>query len=177
MRKALYFTVLGAVLLAACSVAPAQTGKDEERAKPAFSAGIVLSGEASAKSVGLPIMPGAVRREKGDDESNGLTFALWGGEFGFKVAVLQLATTEPIDQVADYYKREMRRYGAVMDCSAGRISITTKGDQTSMTCEEKTRIGGKYVFKVGTKNNHRLVNIEPSGNQVHIDMVRVVTTD
>ena len=38
------------------------TSRAEER--KGFSAGIVLEAEATAKSVGLPIMPGAVRREK-----------------------------------------------------------------------------------------------------------------
>lgn len=176
MRKTIHWGVLGAVLLTASSVAPAQTGQREEGEKSPFSAGIVLSGEASSKSIGLPIMPGAVRREKKEEGSNALTFALWGGEFGFRVSVLQLATTESVDQVATFYKSEMTRYGTVLECSREQPKTATKKDKTVLECDDKPK-PGRYVLKVGTPNNHRLVNIEPSGKQVHIDMVRVVATD
>lgn len=176
MRMAMRWKAAAAILLTASAGAYAEPERGDEPRKAPFGAGIVLSGEATSKSVGLPIMPGAVRREKADGEGNGLTLALWGGEFGFKVAVLMLETGEPIGDVAAYYKDEMRRYGTVLDCSPGQPRTKSGGDKNALECEGRSRANGKHVFKVGTKNNHRLVNIEPHGKQVQIDIVRVLAT-
>ena len=42
-------------------------------------AGVVLSGEASAKDVGLPVYPGSRRHKDKDDDSAGANLGLWGG--------------------------------------------------------------------------------------------------
>lgn len=152
--------------------------------KKSFSAGLVLEKEASAKSVGLPIMPGAVRRKDGDDEGSGLTFAAWGGLFGFKVAVLQLMTDESADRTADYYRRELGQYGEVIDCSAGAANPGPKkaprdksGNKTSLDCNDDGGKKGEYVFKAGKPNNFRMVNVQPKRGQTHINLVRILATD
>jgi hypothetical protein len=149
-------------------------GQAEER--KGFSAGIVLEAEATAKSIGLPIMPGAVRREKEKDEDHALTFALWGGDFGFKVVVLGLSTTAQAGDVVDYYKNAMSRYGSVLDCN-GELRKTRKNGEKKkeLVCDDKEK-PGRQVLKVGTSQNFRLVQIDSSGSQVNINMVRVVTT-
>jgi hypothetical protein len=165
----------GAFVAASLSILFAQAAWAEER--KGFSAGIVLEAEASAKSIGLPIMPGAVRREKEKDEDHALTFALWGGDFGFKVVVLGLSTKAPLDEVADYYKGQMERYGSVLDCNREPPRTRTKDEKkTILACDEKVK-PGRQVLKVGTPKSQRIVNIESAGNQVHINMVRVVATD
>ena len=152
--------------------------------RKAFSAGLVLETEASAKSIGLPIMPGAVRRKDEGNEGSGLTFAAWGGLFGFKVAVLTLAADEPADKVAAYYRRELGQYGEVMDCSADAPNPGPKkapkdkaGNKIGLDCGTDGGKKGEYVFKAGKPNNFRLVNVEPKRGQTHINLVRILATD
>ena len=65
------------LLLAVCgstlSLFPAHVLAQQEK-----GAGVVLSGEASAKDVGLPIYPGSRRHKEKDEDSAGANFALWG---------------------------------------------------------------------------------------------------
>lgn len=160
----------------------ATPGHAEE--KKSFSAGLVLESEASAKSVGLPIMPGAVRRKDDGDEGSGLTFAAWGGLFGFKVAVLQLVTDEPADKTAAYYRKELGQYGDIIDCSADAANPGPKkaprdkaGNKTSLDCNDDRGKKGEYVFKAGKPNNFRMVNVQPKRGQTHINLVRILATD
>lgn len=152
--------------------------------KKSFSAGLVLESEASAKSVGLPIMPGAFKRKDEGDEGSGLTFAAWGGLFGFKVAVLQLVTDEPADKTAAYYRKELGQYGDIIDCSADAANPGPKrapkdksGNKTSLDCGSDGGKKGEYVFKAGKPNNFRLVNVERKRGQTHINLVRILATD
>lgn len=152
--------------------------------KKSFSAGLVLENEASAKSVGLPIMPGALRRKDDKDEGSGLTFAAWGGLFGFKVAVLQLVTDVPADKTAAYYRKELGQFGDIIDCSADAPNPGPKkapkdqsGNKTSLDCNDDGGKKGEYVFKAGKPNNFRMVNVQPKRGQTHINLVRILATD
>lgn len=152
--------------------------------KKSSSAGLVLETEASAKSIGLPIMPGAVRRKDEGNEGSGLTFAAWAGLFGFKIVVLTLASDESADKVANYYRRELGQYGDVIDCSADAPNPGPKkapkdksGNKTALDCGSDGGKKGEFVFKAGKPNNFRLVNVQPKRGQTHINLVRILATD
>ncbi|MBL8515400.1 MAG: hypothetical protein JNM76_00410 [Betaproteobacteria bacterium] len=160
----------------------AAPGHAEE--KKSLSAGLVLENEASAKSVGLPIMPGAVRRKDDGDEGSGLTFAAWGGLFGFKIAALQLMTNESAEKTAAYYRKALGEYGEIIDCSVDAPNPGPKkaprdksGNKTSLDCNDDRGKKGEYVFKAGKPNNFRLVNVQPKRGQTHINLVRILATD
>ena len=67
------FAACGITLVAGC-LAPARGLAQQEK-----GAGAILSGEASAKDVGLPVYPGSRRHKDKDDDSAGANLGLWGG--------------------------------------------------------------------------------------------------
>jgi len=174
-------TLLATTLCAGLILASAP-GLAEE--KKSFSAGLVLESEASAKSVGLPIMPGATRRKDDGNEGSGLTFAAWGGLFGFKVVVLQLVTDESAEKAAAYYRDALGQYGEIIDCSTNAASPGPKkavrdksGNKVSLDCGSDGSKKNEFVFKSGKPNNFRLVNVEAKRGQTHINLVRILATD
>ncbi len=55
-------------------------------------AGVMLSKQATAKEVGLPVYPGAKAHKDEKDDSGNVQMGIWGGSFGF--GVLQESTGE-----------------------------------------------------------------------------------
>ena len=70
--RLLLLAVCGSTLIGSCLV-PVHVLAQQEK-----GAGVVLSGEASAKDVGLPIYPGSRRHKDKGEDSAGANFALWG---------------------------------------------------------------------------------------------------
>lgn len=183
LRSRLAALMLGglALPLTACAHPAAQ----EEDSRSGFQAGLTLDTEPSARQVGLPIMPGATRRADGDGdgEGSGINFSAWAGVFGLKIVVLQLASPEPAERVADYYRQELARYGEVIDCSKNaptpgprRARRDADGNRISLDCgkESHARASGDFVLKTGTPRNFRLVNVEPRDGETHVNLVRIV---
>jgi hypothetical protein len=179
---------LAATLTALCTGLLLGSLPSHAEDKKSFSAGLVLESEASARSIGLPIMPGAVRRKDEGNEGSGLTFAAWAGLFGFKVVVLTLVADESADKVAAYYRRELGQYGDIIDCSVDAPNPGPKkaprdksGNKTALDCSSDSGKDsgkkGEYLFKAGKPNNFRLVNVEPKRGQTHINLVRILATD
>jgi hypothetical protein len=173
--------VLGAAvagLLAASFTASAHAA--EPAASGAFRAGIEVRPEASAADIGLPVYPGATPQPGEGKDSGAATVGLWGGSFGFHLAVLKYASPGPLDSVAAYYRDAMGRYGTVLDCSQSRAaSEAPAGDDAKkkiLHCgkDDKADAGGR-LYKVGTPGDQRIVSIKPAGNGVSFQIVHIAT--
>lgn len=161
-------TLLLAVLLVLAAAAPAAM---------AAGAGVTLNTHTQPAEVDLPIYPGATQRRDQGDDGNGLSFSLWGGSVGFKLALLKYRSTASVDEVAAYYRQALARHGAVLDCSNPPPAAKTAsaGGGKALTCGDgKVEAGGR-VYKAGTGEHQRVVSIKPVGQQVEFDLVRLDT--
>ena len=71
------------------------------------SAGLIVSSEATAKEVGLPIYSGA-RPHTGDhNDSPATQLGLWGSTFGFKLVVLKMESNDPPEKIATFYQKAL----------------------------------------------------------------------
>lgn len=140
------------------------------------SIGFVLSPDASARDVGLPIYPGAKPLKEDSDESSAVKMGLWGGSSGFKLAVLKLESNDAPAKIADFYRKELVKYGKVLDCgqpSSGRTQSSS--DAKQLGCDDDQAVKGGFTLKAGTKENQHIVGIEPKGNHTKIALVYVQT--
>jgi hypothetical protein len=152
-----------AILLAALCLAPPQNQSQEK------GAGITMAGDADAKDLGLPLYPGSRRHKDKDDDSNGLNFGMWGGGSGFKLATMKMESDDSMDKLADYYKKQLSKYGKVLDCShpspnADKEKDNNNDDDTTkpLTCaDDRPDIGG-LLFKSGTRADQYIVGIQPN---------------
>ena len=86
-------------------------------------AGVVLSSEASAKDVGLPVYPGSRRHKDKDDDSAGANLGLWGGGSGFKLVVLKMESDDSLEKVSDFYRKALAKYAATISLKKVAYSL------------------------------------------------------
>ena len=154
------FTLPGLALLLA-GLVPLRAFPQQEK-----GAGVVLSGDASAKDVGLPLYPGSRRHKDKEDDSPAANFGLWGGGSGFKLVVLKMESDDSPEKVADFYKKALAKYGKVLDCShpAPSDANSSKSDSKSLTCGDDKPEKGGVLFKAGTKEKQHLAAVLPNGS-------------
>jgi hypothetical protein len=167
-------------LLCFASSLTAQEKQEAAGGKGAQGAGIYFNAEASAKDVGLPIYPGARPHRERDDNSTSAKFGLWGGSFGFKLAVLKLDSNDSPKKIAAFYKKALARYGTVLDCGVAARQSGDKDENQStrkLSCEDDKPKPGEMEFKAGTKEKQHIVGIEPNGNGSLFQLVYVESPD
>jgi hypothetical protein len=146
-------------------------------------AGITMAADADAKDIGLPLYPGARRHKDKDEDSPGINFNLWGSGSGVKVAVLKMESDNSIDKIADYYKKQLSKYGKVLDCSHldpnAKASDKNNSEDNSkpLTCGDDKPDKGGLLFKAGTKSDQHLVSIQPAAYGSLFQLVHVAHWD
>lgn len=145
------------------------------------AAGLDIQADASAKDVGLPIYPGAVKRAEPDSNSGAFSFGFWGDSFGFKMAVASYRTPDGVDAVASFYRDALSQYGPVLDCTNFRKDKAKEapprgddGDKDKpVSCDNDGIEPGGRLYKVGVKRSHRAVQIKPGRAGAEFTLVRV----
>jgi len=161
--------VLIAVLLGASALAATRAlAQDQD------GAGVVVSGQATAKDVGLPICPGAKPHKDTKDDSDAARLGIWGGGLGFKMAVLKMDSNDTLAQVADFYKKALAKYGNVLDCTDGAVNDHGKNDSAAtLTCGDDKPDKGGLLLKAGTKEKQHIVAVEPNGKGATFSVVYI----
>ncbi len=118
-------TVLAAALPLAAQEKPGSAtreGKQEQGGVELF-----FNAEASAKDVGLPLYPGARPQKDTEDDSPSAKFGMWGNALAFKLAVLKLESSDPMDKIAAFYRKALAKYGTVLDCGSASPPVISRG--------------------------------------------------
>jgi len=169
------------ILLAGCSVnvKKEKSGEDKDVDIRTPLGGIHVSKGANPDDVGVPVYPGAHLREKdsdGSDKSANVNISGFG--FGLKVVALEYESSDSPEKVVSYYKDQLKRYGNVLVCHTGHLNLNTRpahgdGESHELTCEGPS--GNNIELKVGTKENQRIVAVEPQGSGSKFSLVYVRT--
>jgi hypothetical protein len=141
-----------------------------------FNASLNITDRARSEETGLRHYPGAtpMPNKKGDEEGANIHFSL--GDYGLKIVAVKLKTEDAKDKVAAFYRKDLERFGAVLDCSnADGVDIQIGRKTKILVCDkERDRVKrGGLVFKAGTRANQRVVSIEPKSEGVEIALVHV----
>ena len=139
-------------------------------------AGITFGKQATPKEVGLPAYPGAKLRKDEKDDSASMQMGLWGGSFGFKLAVMKMESNDAPEKIAEFYKKALAKYGSVLNCSdpSQRANAKDKaGSSNKLECENDKPEKGELLFKAGTKEKQHIVAIQPNGQGSRFQMVYV----
>jgi len=172
-------------VLAGCSVSTRDSkdgkeGKDVDIRTPLGSLS-VHKGALDPKETGLALYPGSQpktsRDEDGDSSANvNISSSL----FGMKLAVLKYQTNDSPDKVLGFYKKEMSRYGNVIECSNGfNMSFHRHERDAEVSCDDHggNRHDYRQELKVGTENNQRIIAVKPNGQGTEFVMVYVRAHD
>jgi hypothetical protein len=159
----IYCGALGGVaLLLASSISAGVTYGAQDQDKD--GAGITFSKQATPKEVGLPAYPGAkLHKDKDEkDDSPSVQMGIWGSTFGFKLAVMKMESNDSPDKIAEFYKKALAKYGAVLNCSDPAQKPSAK-DSNKLECGDDKPEKGGLLFKAGTKEKQHLVAIQSNG--------------
>jgi hypothetical protein len=177
MLIALAIVALGTLLSSPFALGQNAEKQDKKQTSGGKSVGFILSEDATAKDVGLPMYPGAQRLKDTSDESSALQMGLWGGSSGFKLVVLKLESDDSAEKIAAFYRKALARYGNVVDCStsSARQKKSDSGHAGQVACENDHPAAGGFAFKAGSKRNQHVVAVEPDGKRTKISLVYVWT--
>lgn len=165
--------VLAAFLCGAMTLAGSAVAQDKDKDKDKgeinvsiqgkdTDAGLVISAQATAKDIGLPLYPGARLHKDDKDDSSGVKLGLWAGWFGFKVVVLKMETNDSQEKVAAFYQKALGKYGKVLDCTNNPAGSDDKDKKShELTCQDDRPDAGGRMFKAGTKEKQHIVSMKP----------------
>ncbi|HEY1527557.1 MAG TPA: hypothetical protein VGH51_15095 [Candidatus Angelobacter sp.] len=182
MRQSLFQILLGFLCLVAltgCSVTTHDKGngkKDDVDIKTPFGSLSVKEGATDVKDTGLSLYPGARTSRDSDDEHHSANVNISSSLFGLKVVALKYESDDPSDKVLAFYRKEMGKYGKVLDCTGGfNMNFHHRDQDAEVTCDGHEGSGHEYreELKVGTENNQRILAIKPRGNGSEFALVYV----
>jgi hypothetical protein len=184
MRSSLLRTtpiILCLLTLAGCSITTHDKGngkKDDVDIKTPFGSLSVKGGVSDVKDTGLSQYPGArAAKDDDDDRHNSANVNISSSLFGLKVVALKFESDDPSDKVLSFYRKEMGKYGKVVDCTGGfNMNFHHRDKDADVTCDGQSGSGHEYKeeLKVGTENNQRIVAIKPrnAGSEFTLVYVR-----
>ncbi len=185
IRSPRYFVLavagLLSLLLPACSinVQKEKNGQDKKVDISTPLGGIHVSKDADASDAGLAVYPGArlkAEDSSGNDKSANVNISSFG--FGIKVVALEYESDDAPDKIIAFYTAQLKQYGTPLVCHSHKINVGADmkdhdHGSHALTCEESS--GPDTELKVGTKENQRIVAVEPAGKGSNFSLVYVRT--
>lgn len=194
MTSNLHVKIAGIALLliAGCSINvhdsdnASNDGKkhDEVTLKSPFGGLHVETDKVNAKDTGISVYPGARLKQKDSDNDNKADVNIDTPWFGLKVVALTYDTDDSKDKVWAYYKKELSKYGKVLECRPGSpdLNITAGEDKNQITCNDKdaknnhgVNFDSNEMLKVGTADHQRVVGFKNVSSGTEFSLVYVET--
>ena len=168
---------VSAMTLSACNinVRKNEQGDDKKVDIDTPIGGIHVDSRPDAVDTGLAAYPGArmVEEKDGDDQSANVNLSAFG--FGLRVAAVNYRSDDPPAKILDFYRRELKKYGDVLEChTSGHPNVSSKSHDSGskpVTCDEDS--GNNIELKVGIQQNQRIVSVEPQGKGTKFALVHV----
>ena len=186
----------GSLLLTSCSISEKKEGKAEKvDINTPFGGMKVRTNEAAVqKDIGITSYPGAreIKSEDahGDKNANVDITLPW---FSLKVVAMKLESDDAPDKVLDFYRKDLGRYGKVLECngkSSHNVSLGNekKDDEShALTCDEDesesrhgVHVGSSsngVELKVGTSSRFHVVTVESNGKGSKLGLAFIQTHD
>jgi len=182
MRKSHFFFAFAALVclgvLAGCSITTHDKGngkKDDVDIRTPFGSLSVHEGQTDVKNTGLNLYPGARARKDSDDESHSANVNISSSLFGVKVVAMNFESDDAPDKVLAFYRKDMGKYGKVVDCSGGfSMNFHHHDKDAEVTCDgHESDHEYKEELKVGTENNQRIMAVKADGSGSVFSLVYV----
>ncbi len=182
MRRAL-FAAFAAVFciftLAGCSITTHDKDSAEKHdvdIRTPFGSLSVREGGSDARETGLALYPGARAKNDEDDRHHNANVNISSSLFGLKVVAARFQSDDSSDKIMSFYRKEMGRYGKVVDCTGSfTMSFRHRDNDAEVTCNDRSTSDHEFKeeLKVGTENNQRIVAVKPNGSGSEFILVYV----
>ena len=170
-----------ALVLAGCGTHITTTKNGEKPEKVDIESpfgSLHVRSEVDPKETGLPVYPGS--HPKNDKDADSANVNISSSMFGVKVVVAAFQTDDPPEKVADFYSKDIKRYGAVLQCKTSGSQLWRKTDSDELGCEHGEVKDVKAAFssgglelKAGSKDNQHIVALKSHGSGTEYAIVYV----
>ena len=93
--------------------------------------------------------------------------------FGVKVIAAKYASEDAQDRIVDFYRREMKTFGAVTECR-GEVDFRGGPGARRAVCKERPSSNDVQLV-TGTEERQRVVAVKPRGSGSEFSLVYVTT--
>jgi hypothetical protein len=172
-----------ALVLAGCGTHITTTKNGEKPEKVDIESpfgSLHVRSQVDPKETGLPVYPGS--RPKHDQDADSANVNISSSMFGVKVVVAAFQSDDPPEKVADFYSKDIKRFGPVLQCKSSGSQLWHKSDSDELGCEHgavtdvKAAISsGGLELKSGSKGNQHIVALKPHGSGTEYAIVYVST--
>ncbi len=168
-RLGFIVTLVAVLVMSACSinVKKNENGEDKKVDIQTPIGGLHVSKNADVRDVGLPVYPGARKKEKdkdGDEKSANVNIS--SGLFGLKVVAIEYESDDPPEKLISYYTDQLKKYGTVLECRRNNhdddveMNPRHSNDSKQLKCQGDNK-GDDIELKVGTEDNQHIVSVRP----------------
>ena len=171
------------IVLGGCSITTHDKGdgkNDDVDIRTPFGSLSVKENASNVKDTGLSLYPGARTKKDDDDGHHSANVNISSSLFGLKVVALKYESDDSSDKVLAFYRKEMGKYGKVVDCTGSfSMNFHHRDKDAEVTCDDHRGPDHEYKeeLKVGTENNQRVVAIKPRSNGSDFTLVYVRAWD
>ena len=164
--------IVSTVPFAACGidVQDAERGKNVDIKSPVGA--VSVRTDVASPHTGLPIYPGASPLRQ-DDEPESATVNVSSAWFGVKVVAANYRSADGQDKILDYYRQEMKTYGAVTECR-GDVDFRGGPRNKRPLCKDQPYSRDVQLL-TGSEDNQRIVVVKPRGSGSEFSLVHVDT--
>lgn len=179
MRTLIRFALI-AVLLSAlgCSISEKKDGDSENVRIATPVGGLKVQTNIDPKEVGLNVYPGArIKPSEDSDHDKSANVNMNTPFFHLKVIALDYLSDDPPAKVLEFYKKDMARYGKVLECdhtSSNGESVSTNGGdfKLHLQCDD-TGSGNNTELKAGEGDRQHIVGVSPDGKGTEFGLVYI----
>jgi hypothetical protein len=171
-----------ALLVAGCRVENHGAKDDDvDIATPFGGLSVKTNDAAVQQGVGLAVYPGAtlVKREKGDDSAADVNLSF--GDFHLGVKALTYTTPDAENKVLAFYRKDLARYGTVIQCYGHEPVGNPVRTPEGLTCAEdeghakvkyeESDAADRQELKAGSKYRQHIVSVEPRAGATRLTLV------
>jgi hypothetical protein len=173
--------LLASLLLAGCRIDTHKNGDNDnvDIGTPFGSMHVKTNNAADTSAIGLTAYPGAVVLKEHDGrDSDAADINMSFGSFHLGVQAASYLTHDPQDKVLTFYRKDLARYGDVIECrgnnTVGQPTRTSQG----LTCSDNDHHHvSTYIpddnleLRAGSQQHQHIVGIEPKDGGIKIGLV------
>ncbi|HEV2575950.1 MAG TPA: hypothetical protein VGU25_01955 [Acidobacteriaceae bacterium] len=178
------FAAASCMLLAGCRVSSNKhaNGDNVQVSTPFGSVHVKTDNDANLAGIGLTTYPGAVPVKDHDGkDKDAADINLNFGDFHLGVKAASFQTSDSPDKVEAFYRKDMARYGEVLECEGNQTVGQPTHTAQGLTCRDNDH--GSHKFKVsnddsdhpelraGSPEHQHIVGIEPRDGGTKIGLV------
>jgi hypothetical protein len=172
------------LLLAGCRIVSNKNGKNEnvDISTPFGSMHVKSNDKADSTNLGLATYPGAVPVKDDKDDNNSADLNMNFGDFHMGLKVISYQTSDSPDKVLAFYRKDMARYGDVIECQNNEPVGTPTRTSQGLTCQDQDDKENTHIhasassdddlqLRAGSEQRQHIVGVKKKDGTTRIGLV------